>query len=61
MNTITQNTPQPAFDSFAVTYPDTVTEVYTYKKLDITVATVTIVYTDATKANLLSFKRTWNV
>jgi hypothetical protein len=61
MNTVTQNTPQPAFDSFAVTYPDTVTEVYTYKKQNITVATVTIVYTDTTKVDMLSFKRSWNV
>ncbi len=44
-----------AFDYIAATYPDAVTEVYTYKiggAGGITVATVTVVYTDSTKDNI---------
>lgn len=37
------------FDSIYATYPDTVTEVYTYKRLGVTVGTVTVVYTTSTK------------
>ena len=45
----------PIFDYVSAAYPDTVTEVYTFKTggaAGTTVATVTIVYTDSTKANL---------
>jgi len=46
-----------AFDYIGVTYPDTTTEVYVYKTGGAggtTVATVTVVYTNSTKENLLS-------
>ena len=43
-----------AFDSVYATYPDSVTEVYTYQLAASTVATVTVIYTDSTKANILS-------
>jgi hypothetical protein len=42
------------YDEIAATYPDAVTEVYTYKMSGSTVATVTVVYTDLTKNLLLS-------
>ncbi|HNQ21212.1 MAG TPA: hypothetical protein PKI46_09145 [Bacteroidales bacterium] len=45
----------PLYDYVSVAYPDTETEIYTYKtggSGGTTVATVTIVYTDATKENL---------
>jgi hypothetical protein len=41
-------------DSIDVTYPDTITEIYVYKKAAVTVATVTVVYTTASKALVLS-------
>jgi len=44
-------------DFIAATYPDTVTEVYTYKQGGSggsTLKTVTVIYTDTTKDNLLS-------
>lgn len=47
----------PIYDYIAVTYPDSVTEVYTFKtggSGGSTVATVTVVYTNSTKANLLT-------
>lgn len=43
------------YDYFAVTYPDAVTETYTYKKggaSGTTVRVVTLVYTDSTKSLL---------
>ena len=47
------------YDSIAATYPDTSTEVYTYKLGATTVATVTIVFSDAvTKQILTSVTRT---
>lgn len=49
------------FDYVGASYPDTVTEVYTYKtggSSGTTVATVTVVYTDATKETLTSVTRT---
>jgi hypothetical protein len=49
-----------SFDSIVATYPDTVTEVYTYKTGGLsgtTVATVTVVYTDSTKEVLTSVVR----
>jgi hypothetical protein len=45
------------YDYVAVTYPDVDEEVYTFKtggSGGTTVATITVLYTDATKANLLS-------
>lgn len=42
------------FDSVYQAQPDTVTEVYTYKLSGDTVATITIIYTDATKETLVS-------
>ena len=44
----------PEFNRIQVTYPDTVTEIYIYKKDLETVATVTVIYTSATKEYLLS-------
>jgi hypothetical protein len=46
------------YDQILATYPDPVTEVYTYKLTGSTVATVTVVYTDNTKANLASVTKT---
>lgn len=46
------------YDQILATYPDSVTEVYTYKLTGSTVATVTVVYTDSTKANLASVTKT---
>jgi hypothetical protein len=49
------------FDFVAATYPDTVTEVYTYKNGGASgtlIATVTLVYTNSTKANLSTVTRT---
>lgn len=40
------------YDSIYATYPDAITEVYAYKLSGSTVATVTIAYTDSTKALL---------
>ena len=47
----------PIYDYISVTYPVATTEVFTFKtggSGGATVAVVTIVYTDATKANLLT-------
>lgn len=49
------------FDYVAASYPDTITEVYTYKNggaSGTVVATVTLVYTNSTKANLSTVTRT---
>ena len=46
-----------SFDSMTTTYPDSVTEVYTFKAGATTVSTLTIVYTDASKGSLSSFVR----
>jgi len=49
------------YDSANVTYPNTVTEVYEFKNGGLsgpTVAIVTVVYTNSTKENILSFERT---
>lgn len=43
-----------SFDSIFASYPDTVTEVYEYKNAGSTAATVTVVYSDATKKYLTS-------
>lgn len=42
------------YDNIQVTYPDAITEVYTYKLGSTTTSTVTVVYTDASKASLSS-------
>ena len=49
------------WDYVSVAYPDTITEVYTYKtggSGGTTVATVTIVYTDTTKSALSTVTKT---
>jgi len=48
------------FDYVGVAYPNSTTETYTYKtggSGGTTVATVTVVYTDATKANISTVTR----
>lgn len=45
------------WDRVDVTYPDSVTEVYTFKLSGSTVATFTVTYTDSSKANLSSVVR----
>jgi len=45
------------FDSIFASYPNATTEVYTYKLNGTTVATVTVLYVDATKAQLVSVVR----
>lgn len=50
-----------SYDSIAATYPTAVTEVYTYKTGGLsgdTVATITVVYTDATKEVLSTVSKT---
>jgi len=47
-----------AYDSIYPSYPDAVTEIYVYKQATITVATVTVIYTDSTKNNITSIVRT---
>jgi hypothetical protein len=42
----------PEYDLIEATYPDGVTEVYTYKLAAAVVLTVTVVYTDTTKDNI---------
>jgi hypothetical protein len=46
------------YDQIVATYPATDTEVYTYSFKGATVATVTVLYTDSTKAVLTSVTRT---
>lgn len=46
------------YDSIYPSYPNTSTEIYVYKQSTSTVATVTIVYTDATKNDIVSIIRT---
>jgi hypothetical protein len=43
-----------ATDKIEVTYSNPTTEIYTFKKAGLTVATITVVYTDSTKASLSS-------
>jgi hypothetical protein len=45
------------YDTITATYPATNEEVYTYSYKGSTVATVTVIYTDATKAVLTSVTR----
>lgn len=47
----------PGWDTVNVTYPINTTEVYTFLANSAQIAQITIVYTDSTKANLLSVVR----
>lgn len=40
------------YDAATVTYPDAVTEVYTYSKAAVVLKVVTITYTNASKSNI---------
>lgn len=46
------------FDSIFPSYPDAVTEIYVYKSLGVTVATITVIYTDSSKNEFVSMVRT---
>ncbi len=46
------------FDKVDATYPDAITEVYSYSLGGVGVGVVTVIYTDATKADLSSVTRT---
>lgn len=46
------------FDSIFASYPDSVTEVFTYKLLSNTVAVVTVVYTSSSKDLIQSVVKT---
>jgi hypothetical protein len=49
------------FDSIQASYPDSVTEVYTYKVGGLSgnvVATITVIYTNSSKSDILSVVRT---
>lgn len=48
----------PPYDAVYGAYPDTVTEVFTYKAAGVTVAVITAIYTDATKTKLSSAVKT---
>lgn len=41
-----------AYDNFTISYPDDVTEVYTFKQGVTTVQTITLTYVDSTKERL---------
>jgi hypothetical protein len=57
-NNIMQNSIVPyKFDGIYPTYPNPTTEIYVYKQGGTTVATVTVIYTDASKNNLISVVR----
>ena len=43
-----------AYDRIDVTYPTTSSEVYTYELSAVDIGSITVTYTDATKADLLS-------
>ena len=45
------------YDTIDVTYPTQETEVYVYSLAAVTVATITVTYSDISKANLLSVVR----
>lgn len=56
-STLSSGLSLPASDYIGATYPDTVTEIYAFKlggSSGTLQATVTVVYTDSTKANLSS-------
>jgi len=44
----------PYHDRIDATYPDSVTEVYSYSTLGSPVGTITVVYSDSSKNNLVS-------
>lgn len=46
------------YDAVYQTNPNSTTEVYEFKNAGITVATVTVIYTDATKNTMVSAVRT---
>ena len=51
----------PNYDYISATYPNTITEVYSYKSggsIGATVGTVTVIYSDASKEVLTSVERT---
>ena len=48
----------PPYDEVQVTYPDSITEVFEYKLETETVATVTIVYVDSKKKDIVSVIKT---
>lgn len=57
---VTQGFALPYYDYLSVSYPDSVTEIYTFKTdgaSGSTVGTITIVYTSSTKANLSTVTR----
>ena len=61
MNSNLVDLQNPHFDAVSVTYPDTVTEIYSFRKGGLTgdiALVVTIVYTDATKALVSTITRT---
>ena len=43
--------------SFTVAYPDTTTEIYSFKDQEVVIQAITIVYTDTTKAYISSVTR----
>lgn len=49
---------QSRYDSIYPSYPDSVTEIYVYKQSASTVSTVTVIYTDSSKNELVSIVRT---
>lgn len=58
-NSIELNSLVPyAYNQILPTYPDSVTEIYVYKQDATTVATVTVIYVDSTKNELISVVRT---
>jgi hypothetical protein len=48
---------QSDWTSFEVAYPDTTTEIYSFKDGDTVIKTITVVYTDATKDYIASATR----
>lgn len=47
----------PKYDTIDFTYPDNVTEVFTYSLSTVTVLTITVTYTNNSKQDLLSIVR----
>jgi hypothetical protein len=48
------NSPFGDFDEISASYPNTTTEIYTYKKQSATIGTVTVSYNDTAKSELSS-------
>jgi len=68
-NDIQESTPPPVglmgpfvppvhADSLTASYPDTVTEVYQYYQATTLLSTITVVYSDSTKSQLVSVTKT---